>query len=153
MYLFLLSLHSLFRWLVVASLSFSILVAFRGGKNKLGFTAFADALRHWTATIAHVQLLIGITIYCQSSVVRLPMPYNAHQLINEQPFFKYVHIGLMLLAVVLITTGSAKAKRMPTDGAKYRTMLTWFSIALLIIIIAIPWPFSPLIHRPYTRSF
>lgn len=153
MYLFLLALHSLFRWLVLLSLLFSISIAYSGWKHKSEFTPVANSVRHWTATIAHLQLLLGITIYFQSPVVRLPMPYDAHKLINEQPFFKYIHIMLMLLSVVLITIGSAKAKRMATATAKYRTMLIWFVIALLIIFVAIPWPFSPLANRPYIRSF
>jgi hypothetical protein len=153
MYSLLLSLHSLFRWLVLLSLLLSISIAYKGWKRKLEFTPLANTIRHWTATIAHLQLLLGITIYFQSPVVRLPMPSDAHKLINEQPFFKYVHIILMLLSVVLITIGSAKAKRMPTAAAKYFTILIWFTAALLIIFVAIPWPFSPLANRPYIRSF
>jgi cbb3-type cytochrome oxidase subunit 3 len=30
-------------------------------------------------------------------------------------------------------------------------MLVWFTIALIIIFIAIPWPFSPFANRPYFR--
>ena len=62
-----------------------------------------------------------------------------------------IHSSLMLTAIVLITIGSAKAKRKPTDQEKFKTMLVWFSIALLIIFIAIPWPFSPFANRPYYR--
>jgi hypothetical protein len=152
MYPFLLSLHSTFRWLVLFALLFSMVTAYNGLKLKLAFTSRADKIRHWTATIAHLQLLIGITIYFQSPVVKYPMPDNPHKLINEQTFFKYIHIGLMLLSVVFITIGSAKAKRMLTDAARYRTMLIWFTIALVIIFVAIPWPFSPLASRTYVRS-
>ena len=153
MYSYLLTLHSLFRWLVLVSLLISILIAYRSWKRRSVFTPFANQLRHWTATITHLQLLIGVAIYFQSPVVKHPMPVPAHQLINEQIFFKYIHIGLMLLSIVLVTIGSAKAKRMPTNTEKYRTMLIWFIMALLIIFIAIPWPFSPFAARPYSRTF
>lgn len=153
MYPFLLSLHSLFRWLVLLSLLLSISIAYKGWRRDSEFTSVANSVRHWTATIAHLQLLLGITIYFQSPVVRLPMPYDAQKLINEQPFFKYIHIMLMLFSVVLITIGSAKAKRITSAAAKYRTILIWFVIALIIIFIAIPWPFSPLANRPFIRSF
>jgi hypothetical protein len=72
---------------------------------------------------------------------------------DEHTFFRYVHISLTVISVVLITIGSAKAKRMQTDRGKFGTMLIWFSLSLLIIIIAIPWPFSPLANRPFLRSF
>lgn len=153
MYSFLLVLHSFFRWFVLAGLLLSIYIAYQGLSKKLLFTKTANTIRHWTATIAHIQLILGITIYFQSSIVKFTVLDNEHKLINEQTFFKYVHISLMILSVVLITIGSAKAKRMATGQEKYQTMLKWFSLGLLIIFIAIPWPFSPLASRPYIRSF
>jgi hypothetical protein len=57
----------------------------------------------------------------------------------------------MLIAIVLITIGSAVAKLKTVQENKFKTMLIWFSIALVIIFIAIPWPFSPLANRPYLR--
>ncbi|WP_129715247.1 hypothetical protein [Pedobacter sp. SYP-B3415] len=151
MYYYLLSFHSLFRWLLVAALLFSIILAYDRLKRKASFTPFANRLRHWTATIAHLQLLLGFTIYFQSPLLKFAMPASAHPLINDQRFFRYIHAGLMLLSIVLITIGSARAKRMSTAAGQYRTMLIWFVIALLIMFIAIPWPFSPFVARPFIR--
>jgi hypothetical protein len=68
-------------------------------------------------------------------------------------FFGLIHLILMLIAIVILTIGSALAKRQETDEQKFRTMLVWFSIALLLIFVAIPWPFSPLANRPLLRTF
>lgn len=151
MYYLILLLHSLFRWLVLISLFYSIYMAYQGTIKKKVFTSNANAIRHWTATISHIQLIIGMSLYLQSPIVSFRTP--AANLLSEQTFFRYVHISLMILAVVLITVGSAKAKRMPDDRDKYKTMLTWFTVALFVIVIAIPWPFSPLANRPYIRTF
>ncbi|GAA4339005.1 hypothetical protein GCM10023149_49420 [Mucilaginibacter gynuensis] len=59
----------------------------------------------------------------------------------------------MTVAIILITIGSSAAKRKTTDIAKFKTMTVFFLLALLIIFMAIPWPFSPLANRPYLRSF
>lgn len=64
----LLPLHSLIRWLVLASLVFAIYIAFRGWLSKKEFSRFDNSVRHWTATIAHIQLLIGIWLYLISPV-------------------------------------------------------------------------------------
>jgi hypothetical protein len=72
---------------------------------------------------------------------------------REAVFFGLIHITLMVLSVVLVTIGSALAKRKQTDREKFKTMLTWFSIVLLIIFIAIPWPFSPFANRNYFRTY
>jgi hypothetical protein len=57
----------------------------------------------------------------------------------------------MIMAIIIITIGSALAKRKSSDKEKFKTMGLWFSIALIIIFIAIPWPFSPFANRPYFR--
>ncbi|RCH56204.1 hypothetical protein DJ568_05570 [Mucilaginibacter hurinus] len=153
MYNFLLSTHSLFRWLVVISLSTSIFIACIGLVKNRPFTRVANAFRHWTATIAHLQLVIGTLLYFQSPLVMANKWPVSNELINQQDFFRYFHAAMMFTAVIIITIGSAKAKREAADSDRYRTMLRWFCIALLLIIIAIPWPFSPLAARPLGRLY
>ncbi len=153
MYSILLPLHSSFRWLVLISLLSSIYISWRGYNYNKPFGASENSLRHWTATILHVQLMIGMLLYFQSPVVKFSSGHNVQALFSPQVFFKYIHLALMILATVLVTIGSAKAKRMDTAAKKYKTMLVWFIIALLVIFVAIPWPFSPLATRPFTRAF
>lgn len=154
MYQYLLVFHSLFRWLVLGSLLFAIYRAYSGYfKNRL-FSKIDDSIRHWTATIAHIQLIIGIILYIKSPVTHYFWS-NFNEAIKyvDTAFFGLYHFLLMLTSVVLITIGSALAKRKPTDKEKFKTMLFWFCLTLLIIFIAIPWPFSPLVNRPYIRPF
>jgi hypothetical protein len=68
-------------------------------------------------------------------------------------FFGLYHPVGMLLAVVVLTIGSALAKRRATDVEKFNTMLYWFAVVLLIILVIIPWPFSPFANRPYIRIY
>lgn len=154
MYTTLLSLHSIFRWLVLASLMYATYRSCRGYLLKKIFTPTDDSIRHWTATIAHIQLVIGFTLYLKSPLVKFFWTSNqkATQSLDIS-FFGWMHILLMLLAIVVITIGSAKAKRIRTDQEKFKIVLIWFGLALLIIFIAIPWPFSPLVNRPYIRPF
>jgi drug/metabolite transporter (DMT)-like permease len=63
------------------------------------------------------------------------------------------HFILMLTSVMVVTIGSALAKRKPAGREKFKIMLIWFAIALFIILIAIPWPFSTFANRPYLRPF
>lgn len=146
----LLLIHSFFRWLVIISLLSSVIIAANGYFNKKLFTSFHNHLRHWTATICHIQLMIGIILYTQSPAVKYYFS-AAEKPDGDSFFFSVLHIALMLMAIVVITVGSAKAKREENDTKKYKTMLYWFSAGLLIIFIAIPWPFSPLSSRPLIR--
>jgi hypothetical protein len=56
-----------------------------------------------------------------------------------------------MIAVSMITHGSTQAKRRTDDADKFRAMAIWFTIALVIIFLSIPWPFSPFTARPYYR--
>jgi len=63
------------------------------------------------------------------------------------------HSVMMITAIVIITIGSAKAKRKLTDKEKFKTMAIWFTVGLVIILISIPWTFSSFASRPYFRPF
>lgn len=146
--------HSVVRWAVLGTLIYSICRAYRGYTQKLTFTKGDDSLRHWTATTAHIQLMLGIVLYTQSPNAKFSMHATGTNGQITQPFFFGVlHLLLMISAIVIITIGSAMAKRKTSDSDKFKTMLMWFGLALLVIFIAIPWPFSPLAQRPYLRSF
>lgn len=152
MYQTLTFLHSLFRWLVLLSLVYSVFSAFRGYFLRLKFSKTMDSIRHWTATIAHVQLVLGIILYSKSPLVKYFWKnFNEAKTSLDILFFGLIHIALMLFSIVLITIGSALAKRKSTDKEKFATMLLYFSIALIVILLAVPWPFSPLVQRPYIR--
>ncbi|WP_228388475.1 hypothetical protein [Chryseobacterium sp. CBo1] len=152
MYQTLTFLHSTFRWLVLLSLVYSIFRAYKGYFSDKEFSKTDNSVRHWTATIAHIQLVLGITLYSQSPIIKYFWKnFDEAKESLDLLFFGLIHIFLMLFSIVLITLGSSISKRKMTDKEKFKTMLIYFIIALVIIFIAIPWPFSPLANRPYLR--
>jgi len=50
----------------------------------------------------------------------------------------------MVVAAVLITIGYFRAKKASDDVRKFKALLIIYSIALLLILSAIPWPFRGL---------
>lgn len=154
MYQTLIVLHSLVRWLVLATLVYALVNACIGYSRQRPFTKADDAIRHWTATMAHIQLILGATLYFNSPVIKAFYASGSASLQSVgSAFFGVIHVLLMFVAIILITIGSALAKRQTVDREKFRTVAVWFSIGLLLILLAIPWPFSPLANRPYFRSF
>jgi len=140
MYSTLLVIHNLFRWIALGSMVYSIIRALDGYLNKKTFSNTDNAFRHWTATVVQIQMMIGAVLYFNSPFVQA-----------GDDFFREIHPTLMFISVVVVSVGSAMAKRKSTDREKFKTMLTWFSISLLIILVSVPWPFSPLSQRPYFR--
>lgn len=151
-FLFLLYAHSLLRWLVVISLLYTVFRAVRGYYQHALFTAADNSARHITATIVHLQLILGMLLYWKSPVTayfRQHTSVAVHQ--ADFLFFGLLHAMLMVAATVVVTLGSAFAKRQATDHNKFKTLLIWYLIAFSLIFMAIPWPFSPFAHRPLIR--
>jgi hypothetical protein len=140
MYLILLALHSLIRWFVLLSLLFAIYRGFRGWLFGKTYTRLDDNIRVAAATAAHIQLVAGLWLYFISPIVSYFL-HNFKEAVHERQirFFGMEHITVMLTAIILITIGSAKAKRKTTDQEKFKTMAIWLTIALLLILSSIPW--------------
>lgn len=154
MYPTILAVHSLFRWLVLASLVFAIYRGYRGWRTGLIFSRSDDGVRHRTATIAHVQLILGLWLYSVSPIVDYFFK-NYKEAVHERQirFFGMEHSIVMILSVVVITIGSMRAKRASTDQNKFKIMAIWYALALFLILTSIPWAFSPLVSRPWFRAF
>ncbi|MBO9199352.1 MULTISPECIES: hypothetical protein [Niastella] len=154
MYYALLTLHSLVRWLVLISLLIAIVRAYSGWFKKKPFLKSDNTSRMVAVTTAHLQLVLGLWLYVISPTVRYFMnnfKMAVHQ--REIRFFGMEHITMMVLAIVLLTIGSAKTKKQTTDQQRFKTMAIWFTIALAVIFFSIPWHFSPFTSRPYFRWF
>lgn len=154
MYQFILATHSLFRWFVLISLVYAIIRACKGWFQNLEFSKADNNVRHITATIAHIQLMLGLWLYFISPIVKY-FYSNFNEAVHQRAirFFGMEHITVMFIAIIVLTIGSAKAKRKSTDKAKFKTIAIWFSIGLFLILTSIPWSFSPLISRPNFRGF
>jgi len=155
MYNILLSLHSIVRWLVLISLLIAIYKAYSGWSSNRSFSKSDNMMRIMAASFVHLQLLLGIWLYFVSPIVNHFL-HHFSEAVSEREvrFFGMEHVFMMLVAVVVITIGSSKAKKKTTDIEKFKTMAIWFSIGLFIILVSIPWPFYPLApHRPFFRMF
>ena len=138
MYSILVTTHSVLRWVLFISLVLTIVYA---AFNRAGSQPFNKPIKNLslaTVRLLHLQLLVGIILYFISpKVVFSGMAMKAHL----TRFFLVEHLTGMLIAVVLITIGYSKAKKLINDQKKYNTILIYYTIGLLAIIAAIPWPF------------
>ena len=149
----LLGIHSIFRWLVLLSLLYCVIASLHGLLSGRKFSRLDNVMRSASSAISHTQLVIGFIVYFKSPLIQL-FHNNMGKLIGNlnYSFFGIYHAVLMLIAVVFITIGAAKAKRAEGARAKFRSLLTWYSLALIIILIAIPWPGHPIVERPLLRA-
>lgn len=56
-------------------------------------------------------------------------------------FFAVEHAIGMLIAIILVHVGRSVSKKALPDVTKHKRSLVFYGLALLIILVSIPWPF------------
>lgn len=134
---FLLFLHSLVRWLVLASVATAVFVNWRGLLLKTPIIIWERMVTILAMVVCHVQLVIGVLLYV-IDYRAITRGYTGEAL----RYWKYEHLGVMLSAIVLITLGRILSKRARAEGAKQLLVAVFYSAGLLIMLWSIPWPFT-----------
>lgn len=137
MYNALLHIHSGFRWIVLILLIAAIFNAITSKKK--GVYLKKDKMLNLFAMIfLHTQLLGGLILYFISPKVMFSEGWMKNALLR---FFGMEHVLMMVIAVVLVTIGRKKAEKAEAPIVKHQKIVVWYTIALLIILASIPWPF------------
>ena len=127
-------LHSIFRYVVFVLVLMAIIQSLLGWLSKNPYTEFNRKTNLFALISAHTQLLIGILIYILSPLVQ----FNSGTMKNETTrYFTVEHWFMMIIAIVLITIGHSKSKKLALPEAKHRIIFIFYGIALLVVIGAL----------------
>lgn len=139
----LLHFHSGWRWLVLVTAVWAIARAIGGVNNKTPYTGADRKAGKLFVMSMHIQALVGIVMYFAFSPYFSMLTENFGETMKISPyrFFAIEHTLGMLTAVILVTVGNAKVKRAADDHSRHKKALIYFSIALVIMLATIPWPF------------
>ena len=150
MYNFLLVFHDLFRWLVVAAALAAVIKAFLGWFGKQGWTRLDDRLGLIFTMGMDIQVLVGILLYITSPLIHSAWTSLSSALADPSlRFFSLVHELLVLVAVALAHIGRTRSRKQPADAGKFRTAAVFYALSILVLLVAIPWPFD--FGRPWIR--
>ncbi len=151
MYDLLLTLHSLFRWVVVVAALFAVGRAWLGWLGRRAWARLDERLGLAFTVSMDVQLLLGALLYFVSPLVQGAFQDLGAAMGNQGlRFFTLEHFLLMLIAVALAHVGRAMSRRVEGDQDKHRRAAIFFGLAVILVLIAIPWPFLPY-GRPLLR--
>ena len=126
-YLVLLVLILVILWSLVGALSGR---EFQEKDRKIALIAFI---------LSHVQLLVGLILYFISS--------KGYELLSgggamSDPVARLTaleHPVINILAIVLITIGYSRAKKLESSKAKFRSIYMLYAVGLVLILSRIPW--------------
>jgi hypothetical protein len=105
-------------------------------RSNAPYTEGSRKLNLFTMISMHVQLLIGLALYFMSGRVDFSQMKDA-----MYRFFTVEHTTMMLIAIVLVTIGHSKSKKTADEAKKSKTIFIFYGLALLLVLLAIPWPF------------
>lgn len=133
--------HSGFRWIVLILLLEAIVLSIYKLGSKKDYTKLDKSVGLFLMALSHIQLLIGLVLYFISNKVVFSAESMKSDLLR---FFLVEHVAMMVVALVLITVGYVKVKRSNSSKLKHKRSLIFYGIALVIILLAIPWPWQEL---------
>ena len=146
----LIHLHNILRWIILILLVVALFRHFAGMTGKKPFTSGDKKTGLFLMISAHTQFLTGLYLWFFG-----PWGYSVLKSIGmgaamKDPIFRFwtvEHNTGMLIAIVLITIGRGVSKKNIPDAAKHSKSFWFYLIALLIILVSVPWPFRQ-VARP-----
>jgi uncharacterized membrane protein YphA (DoxX/SURF4 family) len=129
--------HSGLRYVALFLLIFAIVNAI-GGKKRNTYEKKDKMINLFAMIFLHVQLLLGLILYFISGKVSFAEGWMK---VPQARFFGLEHGLMMVIAIVLVTIGRKKAEKSTEIAGKHKKILIWYTIALILIFAAIPWPF------------
>lgn len=144
-------LHNFLRWVIIILLLLSIVKSYTGWKQQKVFTAGDKKTWLFTMIAAHITLLIGLyqLFFGRFGIISKGIPEGVNVMKDKfYRFFLVEHPTGMIIAIVLITLGYGMAKKQVSDAIKFKKAFWFFTIALLVILITVPWPFRQVVGRP-----
>jgi len=147
----LIHLHNLLRWVILVLLVISIVKSYSGWKNKKVFTPGDKKIWLFTMIAAHITLLIGLYQWLAGRYGMLTTSLPEGTSVMKEKFYRFFwveHPVGMIIGIVLITLAHGMSKKNISDSEKFRKAFWLFLIALLVILVTIPWPFREVVGRP-----
>ncbi|RYM35912.1 cytochrome B [Brumimicrobium glaciale] len=129
--------HSGLRYIVLALMVIAIFNAIANLKSNK-YEKKDKMINLFAMIFIHIQLLLGLVLYFISPKVQFVKETMSEPILR---FYTVEHILLMVLAIIFITLGRKKAEKQAEPAKRHKMILRYYGLGLIIIFIAIPWPF------------
>jgi hypothetical protein len=138
MYPILVHLHSGFRWVVLITLVLAIIQTAGKLSGNHSFTDKDKKIPLFAFISSHIQLLGGLILYAISPKVI----FSATSMKDAMSrLFMVEHTSMMILAIVVISVGYIRAKKIAPEKQAFKRIFWAYLIGLILILASIPWPF------------
>lgn len=141
MYIGLLHLHNVLRWLILIAALVTLLKYFTGWFSQKKWRKSDHIMGVIFMVLIDLQFLTGIVLYFFVSPITKTafQDFGAAMKNSDLRFYAVEHALMMLIAVSLIHIGWSRSKKAAADKSKFSQALIFFGIAYVIMIALIPW--------------
>jgi hypothetical protein len=147
--------HSILRWAVLLFGVWAVFAALSGVFSKRAYNNGDNRSGLLFMIFCDIQLLLGLILYFTGLWFE-KVKAGMGEVMKDpaERFFAVEHALMMIIAWLLVHIGKSAVKRADTDAGKHKRALIFFGIALIIILMMIPWPFrAPGIARQWFPQF
>ncbi|MEJ2287574.1 MAG: hypothetical protein P8Y02_02830 [Deinococcales bacterium] len=137
MYIFLLDLHDLLRWVIIIVGVIAVAMALRGAFARAGWSGQQNALGRVFTISVDLQLLIGLLLYFVFSPITTGAfrDFGTAMQNDHVRFFLVEHLPIMVIAIALIHVGASRARRLNSS----RPAAIFYTVAMVLVFLGIPW--------------
>lgn len=139
MYTGLQHLHSGIAYLALAALVLVIIYALIGSLSGREFTEKDRKIAMIAFIFSHVQLLVGLILYFVSPVGFSLLTSGGAMSDSAARLTALEHPLINILAIVIISVGYIRAKKISLSRGKFRSIYMMYAIGLVLILSRIPW--------------
>ena len=136
MYTILQKAHSGWAYLALLVLVIAVINAIIGMSSKKEFTPKDRKIALFGLIGIHVQLLFGLILYFVSPLGLASFGQMADKALR---LTSLEHPLINLIAIVLITIGWSKHKKLTTSESKFKTFSIFYGLGLVLVLSRIPW--------------
>lgn len=140
MYEFIQKFHSGWAYLALLVLVIAVINSVIGMTSKKEFTSKDRKIALFALIAIHTQLLVGLILYFVSpNGLNMIKAVGMGGLTTESRLLALEHPLINIIAIVLITIGWSKHKKLLTNESKFKTFSIFYGLGLLLILSRIPW--------------
>ena len=142
MYTGLQHLHSFLAYILLAAIIIPFIYVIVRFMKKGAFDEKVRKIALIGFIVSHIQLLIGIVLYIISPI---GLSGLSGEFMQDSISRLYVleHPLTMIIGVVMITVGYIKAKKPGDDARRFKTIILYYGLGLVLILLRIPWQVWP----------
>ncbi|WP_196885802.1 hypothetical protein [Aureivirga sp. CE67] len=137
----LLQIHSYVAYAVLILVLAALLNSIIGFSSNKPYSDKNKKIYLFTLIASHIQLLIGLVWFFTSPKIAALTEGGMGAVMKNSAARNAVveHPITMLIAIALITIGFSKHKKKEDAKSKFKTIMVFYGIALLLILAKIPW--------------